>query len=45
LPNPVKGKCKSKGKGKGKIAPVLFLIAHEAMTAYWGSIIIAPRIL
>jgi hypothetical protein len=32
-----------KGKGKGKVVPV-FLTKHHAMTVYWGSAGIAPRI-
>jgi hypothetical protein len=32
------------GKSKGKVVPVLFLIEHHTMKAYWGSGGIAPLI-
>jgi hypothetical protein len=35
----------AKVKGKGKVVPVLFLIEHHAMKAYWGSGDIAPLVL
>jgi hypothetical protein len=35
---------KSHREGKGKAVPVL-LTEHHAMKAYWGSGVIAPRIL
>jgi hypothetical protein len=31
-------------KGKDKIVPVLFLIEHHAMKAYWGNGVIAALI-